>query len=175
MKTQSAIAAIVLIAAIAGAQDHGRNGAGQGQTLQRHEPSSRVQLAAEAHPPTSKAGEPITLGLHLKNVSSDVAEYAEISPEMDYEVVVLREDGSPVPRTPHGLHIAESERRADRRVSRRLAPDEVASETLEITSILDLTHRGRYFARVSHVITPIAQTAVVEVALSGPVAFTVTD
>jgi hypothetical protein len=175
MKAQSTNVAIVLVAALAGAQDHDTNSVGQGRQLQRHELSSRVQLVVEVHPSTSKTGEPVMLKLRLKNVSREVAEYAETSPEMDWDVVVLRENGSPAFRTPHGRRITESERRAYRRVSRSLAPGEEASETLDITNIFDLTRGGKYFARASHVITPILQTAVVEVALSSPVAFTITE
>jgi hypothetical protein len=175
MKTWSTIAAILLIAATASAQDPSADRAKRGQAPERREPSSRVQLVAEVYPSTSKTGEPIVLKLRLRNVSREVAGYAEISTEMDYEVFVFREDGSPTLRTPRGRHLAESERRADRRISRTLAPGEEASAELEITNIFDLAHAGTYFARVSHMITPKPQATVAEAALSNAVVFTITD
>jgi hypothetical protein len=113
--------------------------------------------------------------MRLKNTSSDVVEYVEISPEMDYDLAVFRQDGSPAPRTGYGRRLAESERWAGRRISRSLAPGEEATETVEITKLFDLAHPGKYYARVSHVITRIPQTPAVEVAFSNPVAFTITE
>jgi hypothetical protein len=174
MKTQSIIMAIALAASAAVAQDHGAKGVAHGPASAfRTEASSRVRLIAEAVPLSSAAGGPICLKLRLKNVSSAIAEYAENLPELDYNIVVFREDGAAVQRTAHGRELVEE--RWGRRISRSLAPGEEITDTVDITKIFDLTLKGKYFARVTHAISRVPQDAVFEVAVSNAVAFTITE
>src|SRR5579864_7052215 len=110
MKSQKMnVVALALVASVAVAQDQKANRVGQQHVVvPRRDVSSIVQLVADVVPLSSGPTGSINLRLRLKNVSSNLAEYSEMSPELDYDVAVFREDGTAVRRTLRGRELVES-------------------------------------------------------------------
>jgi hypothetical protein len=139
-------------------------------------PSQRLRLTAEVEPKSAKPGEPVSLKLVLKNVSSaPVRVNDNLLAERTYELTTVYADGSEAPRTALGRRLLEERGGSSMLVI--LAPGEEIQSVLDITKLYDVRQPGTYYSRATRVVLPktdaeIGQT--VEKAFSNPVVFSVT-
>src|SRR5580700_202619 len=71
--------------------------------------SWRLQVLATMEPPSAKAGTPIIVKLVLRSVWYRVVDVSDISPDNDYELVVVDSSGNKLSRTQYGDQLFRGE------------------------------------------------------------------
>ena len=116
----------------------------------------------------------VVLTIRLKNVSSRRGHFLETGTYADYDLLVTDEAGGSVPRTDYGRHLAEDERWGSA-ILQEIQPDGEVEKSIEVTKVYDLSKPGKYYARVTRVVSAEARIDGCEKAVSNPVAFTITE
>jgi len=93
--------------------------------------------------PSYKRGEAISLNIALKNFSEDPVPIVIRSTWIDFSTEVFLDKGNQLPKLPYAVQMMESALEG-RRMSSELKPGAMIEETLELTTVYDMTTPGAY-------------------------------
>jgi hypothetical protein len=116
--------------------------------------STRLQMLASVEQAVVKAGEPVKMHFHYRNVSSKDVWLADNGWEQDYELIITNASGVEAALTDRGnrwrqLGVTIEMRLLSAEGPRRVSPGEEGQEVvLDLTKFYQLTQPGTYSARI---------------------------
>jgi hypothetical protein len=114
---------------------------------------------------TFKVGDAVELIVKMKNNSRQVLHYALTNPAFNYRLIVLGEDGNPVPETENFRKMKEGAK--DRFASGRnilvtLKPQETQQDTIQVNYLYDMSKPGEYIVSLERDMPPELGKGVVQ-------------